>query len=130
MLVTSCNWVFSFFISSTKLKTFKLVITYTKNVRGPWSNKANFKGKVQFIFLCNPQQAFANVCLMKKLKSTVTKKVIVCFYNFCEENFWKWQLLYIIFPTSMMVLFEIHQRFKGHLLSKLRVSCKKSVKSL
>ena len=28
-----------------------------------------------------------NVCLMKSLKSTVTKKVSVCFYNLGEENF-------------------------------------------
>ena len=28
---------------------------------------------------------------------------------------------FIIFPTSIMVLFEIHQRFKGHFLNKLHV---------
>ena len=78
--------MFSFFITSTKLKTFKLVLTYTKNVKEPWLSNANFKGKAQFIFLCNPQKSWANVCLMKKLKSTVIKKVTVCFYNFCEEN--------------------------------------------
>ena len=70
-------------LTSTKLKTFKLVLTYTKNVREPWLNDANFKGKAQFIFLCNPQNSLANVCLMKKSKSTATKKVTVCFYNFC-----------------------------------------------
>ena len=78
---------FSIFITSTKLKTFKLVLNYIKNVREPWLNNANFKGKAQFIFLCNPQKSLANVCLTKKLKSTVTKKVIVRFYNFCEESF-------------------------------------------
>ena len=91
--------MFSFFITSTKLKTFKLVLTYTKNVGGPWLNKTNFKGKVQFIFLCNPQQSSANVCLMKKLKSTVTKKVIVCFYNFCEENFSKLKVAAFLYNT-------------------------------
>ena len=45
------------------------------------------KGKAQFIFLCNPQKLLVNVCLMKILKSTVTKKVIECFYNLGEENF-------------------------------------------
>ena len=45
------------------------------------------KGSVQFIFLCNPQKSSVNVCLMKILKSTVTKKVIVCFYDLGEENF-------------------------------------------
>ena len=34
-------------------------------------------GNAQFIFLCNPQKSSVNVCLMKILKSTVTKKVIV-----------------------------------------------------
>ena len=29
-----------------------------------------------------------------------------------------------IYPTSMMALFEIHQRFKGHFLNELRVSFK------
>ena len=70
-------------------KLSKLVLTYTKNVREPWLNNANYKGKAQFIFLCDPHKSSrssANVCLMKKLKSPVTKKVIVCFYNFCEET--------------------------------------------
>ena len=40
-----------------------------------------FKGNSQFIYLCNPQKLILNVWLMKILKSTVTKKVIVCFYN-------------------------------------------------
>ena len=47
----------------------------------------SFKGNVRFMFLCNPQKSLVNVCLMKILKSTVTKKVIVCFYNLGEENF-------------------------------------------
>ena len=33
-----------------------------------------FEGNAQFIFLCNPQKSSANVCFMKVLKSTVTKK--------------------------------------------------------
>ena len=40
----------------------------------------NLKGNEQFIFLCNPQKLSVNVCLMKILKSTATKKVTVCFY--------------------------------------------------
>ena len=39
------------------------------------------KGNTQFIFLCNPQTSSFNVCLMNMLKSTITKKVIVCFYK-------------------------------------------------
>ena len=58
---------------------------------------------------------------MKILKGTVTKKVIVCYYNLGEENFLK-VAAFVIFPTSVMVLFEIHQRFEGHFLKELRVS--------
>ena len=32
------------------------------------------KGNAQFIFLCNPQKSSVNVCLMKILKITATKK--------------------------------------------------------
>ena len=45
------------------------------------------KGNAQFIFPCNPQKSSVNVRLMKILKNTVTKKVIVCFYNLGEEIF-------------------------------------------
>ena len=43
------------------------------------------KGNAQF--LCNPQKSSVNVFLMKILKSTITKKVVVWFYNLGEENF-------------------------------------------
>ena len=33
---------------------------------------------------------------------------------------------FVIFPTSIMVLFEIHQRFKGHFLNELCVSFDRS----
>ena len=58
---------------------------------------------------------------MKILKGTVTKKRIVCFNNFGEENFLK-AAAFVIFPTSITVLFEIYQKFKGHFLNELRVS--------
>ena len=45
------------------------------------------KGNAQF--LCNLQKSSVNVCLMKILKSPVTKKVIMYFYNLGEENFQK-----------------------------------------
>ena len=41
----------------------------------------------KFIFLCNSEKSSVNVYLMKILKSTVTKKVIVCFHRLGEENF-------------------------------------------
>ena len=86
-----------------------------------------FKRNAQFIFLCNPTKYSVNVCLMKILKSTVTKKVILCFNNLGEENAAK-VAVFVIFPISIMVLFEIHQRSKGHFLNELRVSfkCKNS----
>ena len=34
---------------------------------------------------------------------------------------------FVIFPTSAMVLFEIHQRFKGHVFKELRVSFKEAI---
>ena len=49
--------------------------------------RKNLKGNAQFIFLCNPPKQSVNVCLMKRLKSTVIKKVIVYFCNLGEENF-------------------------------------------
>ena len=44
-------------------------------------------GNAQLIFLCNPSKLSDNACLMKKLKSTVTKKVFVCFYNLGKDTF-------------------------------------------
>ena len=41
--------------------------------------KVVVKGNAQFIFLYNPQKSLVNVCLIKILKRSVTKKVIVCF---------------------------------------------------
>ena len=47
-----------------------------------------FKGNAQLIFLFNPQKSSVDVCLIKILKNTVTKKVIiVCFFSLGEENF-------------------------------------------
>ena len=42
------------------------------------------KENAQFIFLSNLQKSLLNVCLMKILKTTLTKKVIVRFYNLGE----------------------------------------------
>ena len=77
-------------------------------------SRNTFKGNAQFIFLCNLQKSLFNFCLIMILKSNVTKKVIMGFNNLGEENF----------PTSIMVLFEIHQKFKGHFLNELCVSFK------
>ena len=71
----------------------------------------------------NPEKSSVNVRLMKILKSTVTKKVIVCYYNLREKNFLK-VAAFVIFPTSIMVLFKIHHSFTGHFLNELHVSYK------
>ena len=46
-----------------------------------------FKGNAQLIFLFNPPKSSVTTCLMKILKGTVTKKVIMCFNNLGEESF-------------------------------------------
>ena len=80
------------------------------------------------MFLCN-QKLSPYVSLMKILKSTVTKKIILCFYNLSEKKILKVAPL-VIFPTCIKVLFKIHQRFKGHFLNELRVSFKPNLKML
>ena len=77
------------------------------------------KRNTQFILLCNPQKSSVNVCVMKILISSVSKKS-VCFYKLGVKNLKV--AVFVIFPTSIMVLFEIHQRFKGHFLNELRIS--------
>ena len=54
---------------------------------------------------------------MKILKTTVTKKVIVCFFNLSEENLKV--AAFVIFPTSLMVLFEIHPKSQGSLFERI-----------
>ena len=53
---------------------------------------------------------------MKIFKSTVTQNVIVYFYNLVKKTLIV--AVFVIFPTSIMVLFEINQRFKGHFLNE------------
>ena len=76
------------------------------------------KGNAQFIFLCNPQKSSANVCLMKILKSTVTKKSNCVFLLVRCKKLLK-VAAFLIFSTSIMVLFEIRQMFKDHVLNEL-----------
>ena len=54
---------------------------------------------------------------MKILKTTVTKKVIVCFFNLSEENLKV--AAFVIFLTSLMVLFEIHPKSQGSLFERI-----------
>ena len=114
LLPTNCSSVFGHFVGLA-LKGLTLLCMMLKN------DQTYFKGNTQFIFLCNSPKSSVNVCLMEILKSTVTKKVIVWFYNLGEENILN-VATSVVFPTPIMVLFEIHQRFKGHFLNELRVS--------
>ena len=78
---------FSFFNNNNNINKFILLLrkgVYPCEYMNDWKM---FKGNAQFILLCNPQKSSVNVCLTKILKSAVTKKVIVWFYNFGEENF-------------------------------------------
>ena len=98
------------------LNIFARFIEKYQNIRD-----AVLKGNAQFIFLCNSQNHRLMFFSWKMLKSTVTKKVIVCGENFRWRKFLK-LATYVILPTSIMPLFEICQRFKGHFLNELRVS--------
>ena len=75
---------------------------------------------MQFIFFCNPQKPLVSICLMEVLKSTAIKKIVFITYM---KKILK-VAAFVIFPTSIMVLFEIHQRFEGHFLHKSCVSFK------
>ena len=70
---------------------------------------------MRFIFLCNSRKSLVNICLMKKLKCTVTK-LILCFYNLFNA------VAFAIFPTPITALFRIHQRFKGLFFNQLNAS--------
>ena len=61
---------------------------------------------------------------MKISKSTVRRKIHCVYLSFTWRKLLKVEA-FVIFPASIMVLFEIHQRFKGHILNELRVSFKK-----
>ena len=62
----------------------------------------------------------------KWLKSAVTEKSNSVFFQL-----WRRKLLkvaaFVTFLISIMVLFEICQRFKGHFLKELRVSFKQDI---
>ena len=47
----------------------------------------------------------------------------MCFYNIRLRKILK-VAAFVIFPTSKIVLLEIHLRFKGHFLNEMRLSFK------
>ena len=80
---------------------------------------------MQFIFLCNSPKSLVIVSLIKILKSTVHKK------SNCVFLYLRWRkhlkvAAFVIFPTSIMVLLEIRQRFKDHFFNESRVFFKGS----
>ena len=104
------------------LNIFARFIEKYQNIRD-----AVLKGNAQFIFLCNSQNHRLMFFSWKMLKSTVTKKVIVCFYNFRWRKFLK-AAAYVIFLTSIMPLFEIYQRLKGviaNITDEWQVKCRR-----
>ena len=66
-------------------------------------------------------------CLMKILKRIVTKKINCVFFVYVKKTSLK-VAAFVIFPTSVMVLFEIHQKVKGHFLNELCVYFKNFAK--
>ena len=84
---------------------------------------------MQFLFLCNPQKSLVNLCLMKIIKKLCHKKGNSVFL----QQWWRKPLkvaAFETFPISIMVLFEIHQRFKGHFLKELCFSFKENLDSI
>ena len=73
-----------------------LIINFRRSIRVNTQIKLSenlFKGRAQFIFLCNPPKSSVNVCLMKILKGTVTKKwfcvlIIYMKKTFKSSSFW------------------------------------------
>ena len=77
---------------------FDLFSIIAKEVNQIRNNVVCVVARLVFLFCCTlttgrcnafqtPQNHRLNVCLMKILKSIVTKRSVVCFYNSCEENF-------------------------------------------
>ena len=91
-----------------------------------WLTFFIFKGNAQFLFLYNLQKSSVNVYLMKTFKKHCYRKTNCVFLKFQGRNLLK-VAAFTTFPISIMVSFEIHQRFKSHFLNKLRVSFKNTV---
>ena len=91
------------------------------------TNKVNvtvaLKGNAQFLFLCNPQKSSVNVSLMKIIEEHCHKKKELCVFVDLVKKTLK-VTAFETFPISIMVLFEIHQGFKGRFLNELYVSFK------
>ena len=79
-------------------------------------------------YLCvtakNNRLMFVPWCKYEKALSE--KKVIVCFNNLGKENLASSRKVaaFVMLSACIMVLFEIHQRFKGNFLYKLRATFK------
>ena len=76
-LVHQFDWLIQININLLKLTSCNYYHLRYKYSQSMFNNV--LKGNSQLIFLCNTQKSSVNACLMRILKSTVTKKVIVCF---------------------------------------------------
>ena len=74
----------------------------------------SFKGNAQFIFLCKPQKSQVDVCVMKNIKKYYQQKSNCVLLQHTLRKLLK-VAAFVMFPPSIMVLFEAHQRFKGQL---------------
>ena len=82
-----------------------------------FSKVVGLKEMCNCYFCVNPK----NVCLMKKIKKHCYKK------GTCDLlQLWCGELLKVVafvkLQISIMILFKINQRFKGHFLNELRFS--------
>lgn len=87
-----------------KLQTLKNILTSclkSSCLHNTSSQTMFFKVNMLFIFLSHLQKSSINVCLINLLKKHCHKNVTVFLAAF-------------IFSTSIMVFFEIHQKFEGH----------------
>ena len=110
-----CEICLKLSITTTKRRHWHSKLTIKTPERRQWRRSGVFEGDAQFIFFCNPQKSSVSVCLMKILKSTVKRK------RRKEEN-WRKLSNFCNISNFKTALFEIHQRFIGHFLNKLRVS--------
>ena len=87
------NYEYFFFQSA-----FWSLFNHCQRINQIRKNVVRVIARLVFLFCCTlttgrcnafqtPQNHWLNVCLMKILKSIVTKNSVVCFYNSCEENF-------------------------------------------
>ena len=105
------------------LAAFDLFHMFTQSIKFYTFNYHVLKETRSSYFCLTPKNHRLMLVSWKKLKSTVTKKKVIVFLKLWWRKLLK-VAAFVTFPLSIMVFFEIHQRFKGHFLNKLRISFK------